>query len=108
VVPSGRTLNYVSFTRKIQIPEIFGSPLVYLKEDPAPWHKYLSFYNAETERQLFLMLGHGFIQMQFFFQISLCFTYALLCIFEFVLIFIVQGSVRYKGKLSLCLIKIMP
>jgi len=27
-VPSGRTLNYVSFVRKIQIPEIFGSPLV--------------------------------------------------------------------------------
>jgi hypothetical protein len=25
-VPSGRTLNYVSFGRKIQIPEIFGSP----------------------------------------------------------------------------------
>jgi len=24
--PSGRTLNYVSFVRKIQIPEIFGSP----------------------------------------------------------------------------------
>jgi len=28
-VPSGRTLNYVSFVRKIQIPEVFGSPLVY-------------------------------------------------------------------------------
>jgi hypothetical protein len=28
-VPSGRTLNYISFVRKIQIPEIFGSPLVY-------------------------------------------------------------------------------
>jgi hypothetical protein len=27
-VPSGRTLNFVSFVRKIQIPEIFGSPLV--------------------------------------------------------------------------------
>jgi hypothetical protein len=27
-VPSGRTLNYISFMRKIQIPEIFGSPLV--------------------------------------------------------------------------------
>jgi hypothetical protein len=27
-VPSGRILNYVSFVRKIQIPEIFGSPLV--------------------------------------------------------------------------------
>jgi hypothetical protein len=27
-VPSGRTLNYISFVRKIQIPEIFGSPLV--------------------------------------------------------------------------------
>ena len=25
---SGRTLNCVSFVRKIQIPEIFGSPLV--------------------------------------------------------------------------------
>ena len=28
-VPSGRTLNYVSFVRKIQILEIFESPLVY-------------------------------------------------------------------------------
>ena len=28
-VPSGRTLNYVSIVRKIQIPEIFGSPLVH-------------------------------------------------------------------------------
>jgi hypothetical protein len=27
-VPSGRTLNYVSFQRKILIPEIFGSPLI--------------------------------------------------------------------------------
>ena len=27
-VPIGRTLNYVSFVRKIQIPEIFVSPLV--------------------------------------------------------------------------------
>jgi hypothetical protein len=27
-VPSGRTLNHISFVRKIQIPEIFGSPLV--------------------------------------------------------------------------------
>jgi hypothetical protein len=27
-VPSGRTLNCISFVRKIQIPEIFGSPLV--------------------------------------------------------------------------------
>ena len=27
--PNGRTLNYVSFVRKIQIPEIFGSPLIY-------------------------------------------------------------------------------
>jgi hypothetical protein len=25
-VPSGRTLNYISFVRKIQILEIFGSP----------------------------------------------------------------------------------
>jgi len=25
-VPSGRILSYVSFVRKIQIPEIFGSP----------------------------------------------------------------------------------
>jgi hypothetical protein len=28
-VPGGRTLNYISFVRMIQIPEIFGSPLVY-------------------------------------------------------------------------------
>jgi hypothetical protein len=28
-VPSSRTLNYISFVRKIQIPEIFGFPLVY-------------------------------------------------------------------------------
>jgi hypothetical protein len=28
--PSGRTLNYISFVRKIQIPEIFGSPLVHM------------------------------------------------------------------------------
>jgi hypothetical protein len=28
-VLSGGTLNYLSFVRKIQIPEIFGSPLVY-------------------------------------------------------------------------------
>jgi len=27
-VPSGRTLNYVSFVRKIQIPEIFVPPLI--------------------------------------------------------------------------------
>jgi len=27
-VPSGRTLNYVSFKQKIRIAEIFGSPLV--------------------------------------------------------------------------------
>jgi hypothetical protein len=27
-VPSGRILNYILFVRKIQIPEIFGSPLV--------------------------------------------------------------------------------
>jgi hypothetical protein len=27
-VPTGRTLNYISFVLKIQIPEIFGSPLV--------------------------------------------------------------------------------
>jgi hypothetical protein len=27
-VPSGRTLNYISFVQKIQIPEIFGSPLI--------------------------------------------------------------------------------
>ena len=38
----------------------------------------------------------------------LCFTYALLCVFQIVLVFIVQGSVRYKGKLSLGLIKTMP
>jgi hypothetical protein len=30
-VPSGRTLNYISFVRKIQIPEIFVSPLVYVE-----------------------------------------------------------------------------
>jgi hypothetical protein len=30
-VPSCGTLNYISFVRKIQIPEIFGSPLVRLK-----------------------------------------------------------------------------
>jgi hypothetical protein len=29
-VPNGRTLNCISFVRKIQIPEIFGSPLVYI------------------------------------------------------------------------------
>jgi hypothetical protein len=29
-VPSGRTLKYISFVRKIQIPEIFGSTLVYV------------------------------------------------------------------------------
>lgn len=27
-VPSARTLNYVSFQQKIQIAEIFGSPLI--------------------------------------------------------------------------------
>jgi len=29
MVPSGRTLNYVSFMQKIQIPETFGSPVVH-------------------------------------------------------------------------------
>jgi hypothetical protein len=28
-VPSGRNLNYISFVRKIQIPEVFGTPLVH-------------------------------------------------------------------------------
>jgi hypothetical protein len=32
-VPSGRTLNYISFVRKIQSPEIFGSPLVHVLEN---------------------------------------------------------------------------
>ena len=31
-VPSGRTMNYVSFVRKMRLPEIFGSPLVQLFE----------------------------------------------------------------------------
>jgi hypothetical protein len=31
-VPSGRTLNYISIVRKIQIPEIFGSPLVHTRK----------------------------------------------------------------------------
>ena len=30
-VPNDRTQNCVSFARKIQIPKIFGSPLVYVK-----------------------------------------------------------------------------
>jgi len=29
VAPSGRTLNYILFTEKMQILEIFGSPLVH-------------------------------------------------------------------------------
>jgi hypothetical protein len=33
-VPSGRTLNYVSFVRKIQIPELFVSPS-YITNNPS-------------------------------------------------------------------------
>jgi hypothetical protein len=36
MVPSGRTLNYVSFTQKIQIPETFGSPVVHSNTDTVP------------------------------------------------------------------------
>ena len=48
-VPSGRTLNYISFMRKIQIPEIFGSPLVRCR-----------LWNKESEEEL-----EGFIYKRY-------------------------------------------
>jgi hypothetical protein len=54
-VPSGRTLNYVSFVRKIQIPEIFGSPLVHNVWQPFVLHIknfYCSYLATQTEGSL--------------------------------------------------------
>jgi hypothetical protein len=56
-VPSGRTLNYISFVRKIQIPEIFGSPLVHLHH-MQNWYYCIILEAEEIDSHIYIVHFH--------------------------------------------------
>jgi hypothetical protein len=62
-VPTGRTLNYISFVRMIQILEIFGSPLVSVT--PHLLNLSLKCKNNHMSELNVLMKEHVFIDIIF-------------------------------------------